>query len=124
MSWGGTTRIGNTVGLSRYSDEDRLQAEQVYVDRIDSPRAFPHPDGGILTQRTIEIRRARGYAFTPVLRLTDRQAVEMAKLILESVEGSDQYTHPNRLHEALELRTQAKNVSRTLNKIADRLEGV
>lgn len=115
--------VGTTIGLSRFSPNHPLQAEQVYVDRISDPEQIPHPDGGFLAPRTFRIRRGRGYQFAPVLELTERQAVEMAKLILaEAGEDSYKYLHPHVSRAASRLRADAKNVARHLNDAADLLE--
>lgn len=117
-----TSFVGTTVGISRYSPDHPHQAEQIYVDRILDQDQIPHPDGGFLTARTFRIRKGRGYSFSPVLDLTERQAVEMAKIILQEA-GEESYLHPDITRLADRLRSDAKSVSRNLNHVADRLEG-
>lgn len=126
-----STRIGTTYGLSRTSDQPgtELWSEQVYVKRIDEPLLIPHPDAGsrnfpapgYLTPRTIRIVNGDGYRFTPVLDLTEQQAVEMAKVILEELDA-DQYQHPGRKWEVQKLRLKADNIHKALSEIADDLE--
>lgn len=100
-------RIGSTLGLERYSDDRPNEAEQVYVDALEGRES-----------RTIAIRRARGYAWPVVLELTDRQASDLAKILLAHV-GGDAYAPPRDVRMAGRLREDA----RRLRELADQLDG-
>lgn len=118
-----TTRIGVSYGLCRYSPDHPRQAEQVYVESIDEPELIAHPDGGHLTPRTILIRRGRGWSFEPVLELTDAQAIEMARVILEHFgDEASGVAHPDRRFTALALRAQGRSIRKALDEAADKLE--
>jgi hypothetical protein len=125
----GETKIGTTYGLARYTDEQELWAEQVYVNLIDEPVVVPHPDRldprfpVSLPLRTVRIRKGRGYSFPAVLDLTEQQAVEMAKLILDHF-GDTEYIHPGRRWDANVIRSKGKNIQKALDEIANDLEAM